>query len=718
MPSAEYRGPGAADVVPDVSTVLSSVNSVFSLSLILAQASSPAQAMRLVTTAVPSIAVSHSAVAWHPTKPGEYYEQAPESVGSLLIGLAGVARLDVEGFPTCWAFPITSPLTREQVFLIVTGSADLSGQETFLLSVLAQLCGAVIANQELIAAERERLRQIAALNAELQATVATLARLMEIHRSLTGIAASGGQAGIAATLHELTGYPVLIVDAAGNTRASAGPLPEDHRLVDTEAGQWEEIVRLTRTTRRAIYRRGAWLIPAMPQADVLSIVALVDPARAATETDLAALEHAATVLSVELSRLHSLSEAELRGQADREREVAEARAAVLAASEARQRAILETAPDAVISIDRDARMTYVNSEFERTFGYRAAEVIGRDLAEKIVPPSLREAHRRGLARYLETGQATILDRRIEMPAMRADGTEFPAEVTVTDTGVPGQQAFTAYVRDITDRQRAERELITSRARLVAASDAARQRVTRDLHDGAQQRLVATLISLQLAEQRWESAPRRARELLGQALNDTRRGIEDLRELAAGLHPAILTQHGLAPAVRALADRVPIPVEIDVPGIRLPALIEASLYFCCSEALTNIVKHAHASCAWIRLEVAADRCVVEVRDDGIGGAHPRPETSGLIGLSDRIGALGGTLDIISQHSRGTVLRAAVPIPQGTAPLTGLQPLPGSSPPMVAKPAGSVASYRESGSADTCHRRRGSVIRSRGHRPGPG
>jgi len=509
MLSPEHRGRGADDV-PDVSRVLSSVNSVFSLSLILAQASSPAQAMRLVTTAVPSIAAAHTAVAWHPSKPGEYYEQAPESVGRLLTELTGVARLDGPGLPACWAFPITSPLAREQVFLIVTGSGDLSAQETFLLSVLAQLCGAVIAS------------------------------------------------------------------------------------------------------------------------------------------------------------LHSVSEAELRGQADRERQVAEARAAVAATSEARQRAILETALDAVISVDRDSRVTYVNSAFEQTFGYRAEEVIGRDLAETIVPPSLREAHRRGLTRYLETGQASILNRRIEMSAMRADGTEFPAEVSVTRTGLPGQPAFTGYVRDITDRKRAEQELIASRARLVAASDAARQRVTRDLHDGAQQRLVATLISLQLAEQRWESAPQRARELVGQALGDARRGLEDLRALAAGLHPAILTQHGLAAAVRALADRVPIPVEIDVPSIRLPAPIEASLYFFCSEALTNIVKHAHATCAWIRLEVGADQYVAEVRDDGIGGAGPHPETSGLIGLSDRIGALGGRVDIVSPHSRGTVLRAAVPVPPGTAP----------------------------------------------------
>jgi PAS domain S-box-containing protein len=666
MPSTEYHGPDADGLAPDLSGLVSSVNSVLSLSLILAQVSTPAQAMRLVTTAVPSIAAAHSAVAWHPSKSGEYFEQAPEDVGRLLDNLAGAARLDAEGPAACWAFPIASPFSREQVFLIVTGSEDLSDQETFLLSVLAQLCGTVIASQESIAAERERLRQIAALNAELETTVSSLARLMEIHRSLTGIVASGGQAGIAATLRQLTGFSVLIVDSHGDTRMTAGQVPADYRLANTEAGQWEEIVHLLRTTRRAIYRQRAWLMPAMRQVGVLSVIALVDPARSATETDLAALEHAATVLSVELARLQSVSEAELRGQADREREVAETRASVLAASEARQRTILEAALDAVISMDQDGRMTYANSAFERTFGYGAEEVIGRELAETIVPPSLRETHRRGLRRYLETGRSTILGLRIEVSAMRADGTLFPAEVTVTRTGLPGEAAFTAYIRDITDRRRAERELIASRARLVSASDAARQRITRDLHDGAQQHLVASLINLQLAEQRWDSAPHRARELLGQALEDTRRGIEDLRELAAGLHPAILTQHGLAPAVRALADRAVIPVETDVPGIRLPASTEASLYFFCSEALTNIAKHAQAARAWIRLEVAADRCLLEVRDDGIGGARPASETSGLIGLSDRLGAIGGTLEITSPHSGGTLLRASVPVPPGSAP----------------------------------------------------
>lgn len=696
MPGAEYSA-------TDVNVKLSSVNAVFALSLILTQASSPRQLIRLVTTAVPSIARGQKALAWHPGRSGDYYERAPDDIGGALAGLTEPRRLEVDGFSSCWAFPLTLPLAPEPVFLMVFGGQSLSDEEIFLLSVLAQLSGTVIARMELIAAERVTNERVAALNAELESTVSTLTRIMEVHRRLNEIVASAGETGVAETLHRLTSFGVLIQDAHGQARAVAGDVPGE-KLAPEPPGPRRELLRRLRIAPGPVYHRQAWLVLASPRADVLGVIALVDPARTAGETDLAALEYAATVLSVELFRLHSVAEAELRSQADRERDIAQARAAESAASEARQRAILEAAPDAVISIDRYGRVTYANSAFEHIFRYRAGDVIGRELAEVAVPPSLREAHRQGFARHLAIGEVRILDRRLELTAMRADGSEFPAEVTVTRTGSAAEPAFTGYIRDITERQRAEHELMASRVRLVTASDAARRRVTRDLHDGAQQRLVTTLINLQLAEEKWESAPQRARELLGLAVRDARCGLEDLREIVAGIHPAILTQRGLAAAIGALTVRLPIPVQLDVPDRRFPAPVEASVYFFCSEALTNVVKHARATSAGVRVELIDERCAVEVRDDGIGGARPRSDTSGLTGLRDRIGALGGTMDITSAATGGTTLRASIPLPAGWVS-HGIDQADG------------IRLCRDCAPAGSCHSRRGPALCPGRDRDGP-
>jgi PAS domain S-box-containing protein len=347
-------------------------------------------------------------------------------------------------------------------------------------------------------------------------------------------------------------------------------------------------------------------------------------------------------------------------QAARERDVAQARAAELVVNEARQRAILEAALDGVINIDRRGCITYVNSATEHIFGCPRDELIGRELAEAIVPPSQREAHRKGMVDYLATGETRILNRRIETIGVRADGTEFPAELTVTRTGPPGAPAFTGYIRDITDRRRAEQELTASRVRLVTAFDTARQRVTRDLHDGAQQRFVSTIISLQLAQQKWNSEPERAKELVDGALRDARHGLNDLRELSAGIHPTLLTHRGLGAALADLTGRLPVPVQLDLPKVRLPASIEASVYFFCSEALTNVVKHARASSAWVRVDVDDEQCTVKVRDNGTGRVRARSDTSGLPGLRDRIGALNGSMEIVQPPEGGTVLQASIPL----------------------------------------------------------
>jgi PAS domain S-box-containing protein len=343
----------------------------------------------------------------------------------------------------------------------------------------------------------------------------------------------------------------------------------------------------------------------------------------------------------------------------RERDRAEGRAAELAASEERQRAILEAALDCVISIDSDGRLTYFNAAAEHTFGHRADEVLGREMAEVIVPPSLRDAHRRGLARYLQTGQARVIGRRIEMMAMRGDGTEFPVELTVTRTKVPGAPAFTAFVRDITDAKRAREDLIAARRRVIEAGDAERRRITRDLHDGAQQELVNVIVNLQLAKQSWPDRAR-AEELVNISLEAGERGLRGLRELAAGMHPAVLTDRGVGRALEALADRMPLPIElVGLPADRLPVELEASIYFFVSEALTNVVKHANASRATVRIS-SADSLRVEVCDDGRGGASARRSGSGLTGLADRIAALNGELEIVSPPDGGTRLRAEIPL----------------------------------------------------------
>jgi PAS domain S-box-containing protein len=234
-------------------------------------------------------------------------------------------------------------------------------------------------------------------------------------------------------------------------------------------------------------------------------------------------------------------------------------------------------------------------------------------------------------------------------------------------------SFAELVATAVSNATARSELIESRARMITAFDAARRRVTRDLHDGAQQRFVSAIINLQLAQQKWSSEPEPAKDLLDHALQDATSGIQELREIAAGIHPAILTHRGLSAALDSLAARLPISVELDVPVLRLPEPVESSIYFFCSEALTNVVKHARANSARLRVALEDGGCTVEVRDDGIGGADSRPGTSGLTGLRDRIGALKGAMEVSSPVAAGTVLRAWLPLPAEPATFGGLRPV---------------------------------------------
>jgi PAS domain S-box-containing protein len=479
-------------------------------------------------------------------------------------------------------------------------------------------------------------------------------------------------------------------------------------------------------------------------------------------------------------------------------------------------------------MDGDGNIVEANAATEATFGYSAEEMVGRELAELMIPPGrLREDHRRGLRRYMGTGASRIVGHPVELTAMRADGSTFPVELAVTRPDLPGPALFCGYVRDVTERRRAElalqgmaeeqaalrrvatavaaeveperlfglvaeevgraldagignilryngddgtavvmgvwsegadaipvgtllvldgdtiaptiwrtrrparydslegktgtlaetlrstgikaavgapvfvagelwgaviissdddpfppeaefrvsdfadlaaqaianaharEELAASRMRIVEASDAERRRLERNLHDGAQQRLVATSLAVRMAARRVTDDPA-LRAMLDGAGNELMLALEELRELARGLHPAVLSDHGLCAAVEAVAERAPLRVTVDVPiDERLPETVEAAAYFVVCEALTNVAKYAHASEARVRVERSDGHATVEVVDDGVGGADERGG-SGLRGLADRVEALGGRFVVTSPVGEGTAVRAQLPV----------------------------------------------------------
>ena len=457
-----------------------------------------------------------------------------------------------------------------------------------------------------------------------------------------------------------------------------------------------------------------------------------------------------------------------------------------APASARERGYLDAALDSVILADASGRVVEFNPSAERLFGYSRAEALGRTVAELIVPGSIREHHTRAFAHFATSGEMRRFGERIELTAMRADGSEFPVELALSQ--VEGEPLLVCgAVRDLTTAKQAEAhlhrmadeqrtlrraatlvarggdvtqvfemvcsevgrlldarhvelvqygsdgtqeilfhwapprqsstglsaagghktdslitvdgtdwgaivvqtdhpwpaasetveglakltaiaisnaaarsELLASRTRIIAAADEARRRLQRDIHDGAQQLLVTSLIHLQLATERVESDPVSALRGVRAALDLTRQGLDELRNLATGLHPTTLTSGGLKAALDGLAARSALPVSVRAPGARYPSEAEMAIYFVVGEALANIDKHARASHADVVIEEHGTTLVVDVRDDGVGGARLEGG-SGIRGLQDRMQAFGGSLAIDSRPNEGTVLRATVPLP---------------------------------------------------------
>ena len=234
----------------------------------------------------------------------------------------------------------------------------------------------------------------------------------------------------------------------------------------------------------------------------------------------------------------------------------------------------------------------------------------------------------------------------------------------THTFAPGDEhriaAFTELVAMALANAEAREQLAASRARVVVAGDAERRRLERNLHDGAQQRLVALAIGLRIIDRLVDESPEAAHEALARANEELAATLAELRELARGLHPAVLSDHGLEPAIRSLMQRAPLPVELTFEAAERPSdAVEVAAYYVIAESLTNVAKYARRDGRAGGGAALGDRLLIEVADDGVGGADHR-KGSGLLGLEDRVAALGGRLHVESVPGEGTSVRADLPV----------------------------------------------------------
>jgi PAS domain S-box-containing protein len=351
------------------------------------------------------------------------------------------------------------------------------------------------------------------------------------------------------------------------------------------------------------------------------------------------------------------------------------RAARLRANEALLRSLVANIPGAVYrcACDGNWTMEWLSDEIETISGYPASDFIDSAVRTfaSVIDPDDREQVERSVMDAVDAGRPFELEYRIRR---RDGGVRWVLERGQAQEAGDGRRWLDGAIFDITVRRAAEHalrehvmveaqlaEVRASRARILEAADRARREIERNLHDGAQQRFVSVALQLQLCLAANRELAEDARMELDAILGDLRSGLAELRDLAHGLHPVVLSDHGLEHALASLANRASVPVALHValPPPRPAISIEAAAYFTVCEALTNVAKYARASRAWVTVERRDGHLNVEVGDDGLGGAD-MGSGSGLQGLRDRIAAVNGTLDIDSRSGIGTVLRARLPI----------------------------------------------------------
>ncbi len=341
-------------------------------------------------------------------------------------------------------------------------------------------------------------------------------------------------------------------------------------------------------------------------------------------------------------------------------------------SELRSTAIVRAALDCIVSIDGQGTITEFNPAAEKTFGYPREHVIGRDVAATIIPPAMRGDHRRGLEHYLATGEGSFLGRRVEVTAMRSDGSEFPVELAITPVRLRDQTIFTAYLRDITGKKWAEQELrrfademqAVSR-RLVEMQETERRVLANELHDLVGQKLTALSINLNIME--FESAASmtpQSSARLQDSLKLVSETIESIRDVMVALRPAVLDDYGVASGLRWYAaqfvKRTGVAVAVLEQGEtrRLPPNAEEALFRIAQEALMNVARYARVEKATVTLRTMPHSVRLTIADDGCGfdpSAARRPARDhgwGLMIMKERAATLGAELTVESASGRGT------------------------------------------------------------------
>ncbi len=322
--------------------------------------------------------------------------------------------------------------------------------------------------------------------------------------------------------------------------------------------------------------------------------------------------------------------------------------------------VMRAAPSLLVTVGLDGRIRRLNPATVEASGFQGpAEVEGRYFWDVFIDPGERRAM---VARFRAAApdhraaeyENTFTNARGETRSIIWRGAPIHDETGAVESIV-------AAGLDVTEHRRQEEEIRASRGRIVAAGDEERRRLERNLHDGAQQRLVSLSLALRLAQAKLDSDPAAVPAILAGASDELSLALEELRELARGIHPAVLTDRGLDAALEGLAARTPLAFELERLGCRLPEPIEAAAYYVVSEAVTNVVKHAGATCVRVAVEAVNGHVAIEVADDGVGGAER--SGSGLRGLADRLDALEGRLTVESEAGKGTRVLAEIPLPVG-------------------------------------------------------